>query len=101
MMKTPASVLACLAVLTGPAWSQNTTTKDEAPLRVCLQSNDPPLSARGGDAPSGFVLTLSQVIAEHLGRKLQVQWFVSRDDPDANLVKDANAMLSDGRCQLL
>jgi ABC-type amino acid transport substrate-binding protein len=101
MMKTPASVLACLALLTGPAWSQNTTTKDEAPLRVCLQSNDPPLSARGGDAPSGFVLTLSQVIAEHLGRKLQVQWFVSRDDPDANLVKDANALLSDGRCQLL
>ena len=30
-----------------------------------------------------------------------MQWFVSRDDPDANLVKDANALLSDGRCQLL
>ena len=70
-------------------------TQDESPLRVCLQSNDPPLSSRGGDVPSGFVLTLSQTIVEHLGRRLQVQWFVSRDDPDANLVKDADALLSD------
>jgi ABC-type amino acid transport substrate-binding protein len=101
MMKTWTAVLECLAVLVGPAWSQNAATSDEAPLRVCLQSNDPPLSSRGGDVPSGFVLTLSQTIAEHLGRQLQVQWFVSRDDPDANLVKDANALLSDGRCQLL
>jgi ABC-type amino acid transport substrate-binding protein len=59
------------------------------------------LSSRGGDLPSGFVLTLSQTIVEHLNRQLQVQWFVSRDDPDANLIKDANALLSDGRCQLL
>jgi hypothetical protein len=30
-----------------------------------------------------------------------VQWFVSRDDPDANLAKDADALLSDGHCQLV
>ena len=104
MTKTSVSVLACLSALAGPAWSLNTATaatQDESPLRVCLQSNDPPLSSRGGDVPSGFVLTLSQTIVEHLGRQLQVQWFVSRDDPDANLIKDANALLSDGRCQLL
>jgi ABC-type amino acid transport substrate-binding protein len=101
MTTTSAAVLACLTVLARPAWSQNAATTDEVPLRVCLQSNDPPLSSRGGDVPTGFALTLSQTIAEHLGRKLQVQWFVSRDDPDANLVKDANALLSDGRCQLL
>jgi ABC-type amino acid transport substrate-binding protein len=101
MTKTSAAVLACLTVLAGPAWSLNATITDETPLRVCLQSNDPPLSSRGGDVPSGFVLTLSQTIVERLGRQLQVQWFVSRDDPDANLVKDANALLSDGRCELL
>ena len=102
MTKTSAPVLACLAIsLAGPAWSQNASNPDEAPLRVCLQSNDPPLSSRGGEAPGGFDLTLSQIIAQHLGRELHVQWFVSRDDPDANLVKDANALLSDGRCQLL
>jgi len=32
---------------------------------------------------------------------LRVQWFVSRDDPDANLAKDADALLSDGHCQLV
>ena len=104
MTRTSAAVLACLTALAGPAWSLNTATaatQDESPLRVCLQSNDPPLSSRAGDVPSGFVLTLSQTIVEHLGRQLQVQWFVSRDDPDANLIKDADALLSDDRCQLL
>jgi len=74
---------------------------EQPPLTVCLQSNDPPLSVKGGDDPSGFDVALSRVIAERLGRKLQVQWFVSRDDPDSNLTKDANALLSDGRCDLL
>lgn len=95
------TILACLTVLTGPAWSQSAANTDKAPLTVCMQSNDPPLSSRAGNAPSGFDLALSQSIAQHLGRELHIQWFVSRDDPDANLVKDANALLSDGRCQLL
>jgi ABC-type amino acid transport substrate-binding protein len=101
MTKAAAAVLACFSALAGPAWSQGAASPDNAPLTVCLQSNDPPLSSRGDDAPSGFDLVLSQRIAQHLGRELHVQWFVSRDDPDANLVKDANALLSDGRCQLL
>ncbi len=107
MTKTSAAVLTCLAMLTGldllaePAWSQSASNSDEA-LTICLQSNDPPLSSRGGgEAPGGFDLALSRSIAQHLGRVLHVQWFVSRDDPDANLVRDANALLSDGRCQLL
>lgn len=104
MTSASVPVLACLTAFTclsapvAPGWSQGA---DNTPLTVCLQSNDPPLSSRGGEAPGGFDLALSQSIAEHLGRKLRVQWFVSRDDPDANLVKDANALLSDGRCELL
>lgn len=67
-------------------------------LTVCLQTNDPPLSTRGGE---GFAVALSRKIAERLGRDLRVQWFVSRDDPDANLAKDADALLSDGHCELV
>ena len=68
---------------------------------MCLQTNDPPLSVRGADGPSGFDVALSRVIAQRLGRELRVQWFVSRDDPDASFPKDANALLSYGRCQLV
>ncbi len=98
-----------LAVLflspTLPARSQTVTT-DTAPaekpaLTVCMQANDPPLSLRGRGSPSGFDVALSRIIAQRLDRDLRVQWFVSRDDPDASLVKDANALLSDDRCQLV
>ena len=101
MTRRAALVLAGLAVL---GWS---TTHGETPdaarrtLTVCLQANDPPLSSRGDGTPSGFDVALSRRIAERLGRELRVQWFVSRDDPDANLTKDADALLSDGHCQLL
>ncbi len=88
-----------LAWSIAPAWSQ-AAGSEAGPLTVCLQSNDPPLSVRGGNEPSGFVLTLSRVIAQRLGRELRVQWFVSRDDPDASLPKQANALMSYGRCQL-
>jgi hypothetical protein len=97
-MKTRMALVAMLALPALPAWTQ---TLDKAPLAICMQQNDPPLSLRAGEQPSGFDLTLSGIIAQRLGRDLRVQWFVSRDDPDANLAKDANALLSDGRCQLL
>ncbi len=70
-------------------------------LTICLQQNDPPLSLRAGPSPSGFDVALSHDIARHLGRNLHIQWFVSRDDPDTSLATDANALLSDGRCELL
>ncbi len=72
----------------------------EKTLRVCLQASDPPLSVRNSEK-EGFAVALSRAIAERLGRELRVQWFVSRDDPDASLIKEANALLSDGRCQLV
>ena len=94
-------LLFCIGACINPAYSEDAAQVDRTPLAVCLQSNDPPLSVRAGDRPSGFDLALAQVIAQRLGRPLRVQWFVSRDDPDANLVKDTNALLSDGRCQLM
>ena len=87
-----------LVVLLAPVWAQ---AQDKPVLSVCLQQNDPPLSQRAGDKPSGFDLALSEIVAERLGRQLRIQWFVSRDDPDASLARDANALLSDGRCDLV
>jgi ABC-type amino acid transport substrate-binding protein len=82
----------------GAVWAQ---APDGKPLAVCMQQNDPPLSLRAGEHPSGFDLALADVIAKRLGRDLRVQWFVSRDDPDASLPGDSNALLSDGRCDLV
>jgi ABC-type amino acid transport substrate-binding protein len=89
-----------LATSVAPAWSQ-TADSDPASLTVCLQTNDPPLSVRSGNEPSGFALALSRVIAQRLGRELRIQWFVSRDDPDASLPKQVDALMSYGRCQLV
>lgn len=72
-----------------------------APLRVCLQSHDPPLSSRGPGEARGFDVALSRLIAERLGRPLAIQWFVTRKDPDSNPPREASALLSDGHCQLL
>ncbi len=91
MMPRVALLAAALAALAWPVLARESLT-------VCLQANDPPLSTRGGE---GFAVALSRKIAERLGRDLSVHWFVSRDDPDANLAKDANALLSDGHCQLV
>ena len=89
--------LGCSVAGAAGADAPNATDKT---LRVCFQANDPPLSVRNGEK-DGFAVALSRSIAERLGRELRVQWFVSRDDPDASLVKEANALLSDGRCQLV
>ncbi len=103
-MTAGAALLACLVVLgvplAAPA-SEDASDGPGKPLSVCLQTNDPPLSLRDGNGPDGFAVALSRRIAERLHRDLRVQWFVSRDDPDASLVKEANALLSDGRCQLV
>jgi ABC-type amino acid transport substrate-binding protein len=74
---------------------------DEPPLRVCLQSEDPPLSSRSSGEPRGFDVTLARPIAERLGRPLAIQWFVTRRDPDSHPALEANALLSDGRCELV
>jgi hypothetical protein len=101
-MRTPLTLVAMIAWPFAGSFAQAPDKPPRvAPLVVCLQQNDPPLSMRAGDKPGGFDLALSGIIAQRLGRDLRVQWFVSRDDPDADLAKDANALLSDGRCQLV
>jgi ABC-type amino acid transport substrate-binding protein len=86
-----AELLACLMGFVAltcagtSALAQEQPRPERTPLAVCLQTNDPPLSVRSGDGPRGFAVALSRAIAERLDRDLWIQWFVSRDDPDANL----------------
>ena len=69
------------------------------PLGVCVQSEDPPLSSRASGG--GFDVALSRLVAERLGQPLAIQWFVTRRDPDADPPVEADALLSDGRCELV
>lgn len=82
------------------AWA-TPTRADDGTLRVCLDENIPPLSAKRGEEGHGFDLAVSRAIAARLGRTLAVQWFESEADDDDDPVELANALLSDGRCRLL
>jgi ABC-type amino acid transport substrate-binding protein len=74
----------------------------DAPLKVCLDENLPPLSVhRKGEPDSGFDVALAQALADRLGRPLLIQWFESRLDEDSSPALEANALLSDGRCSLV
>jgi hypothetical protein len=71
------------------------------PLAVCLDENIPLYSLHTKGQSSGFVLSLSNAIAERLGRPLKVQWFEVKLDPEDSRALAANALLSDGRCELV
>jgi hypothetical protein len=86
------ALLGCIAAV--PALAQ-------APLRICMQADDPPLSSRREGEPNGFDVALARLIAERLDRPLEIQWFTTRDDPDSSPVTEANALLSDGHCALV
>ena len=92
-------VLALLG-LSAAAWTVPPALA-ETPLRVCLQADDPPMSSRHTDPPAGFDVALTGLIAERLGRPLEIQWFITRDDPDSNPVTEANALLSNEHCALI
>ncbi|MHC2439478.1 substrate-binding periplasmic protein [Bradyrhizobium sp. USDA 4451] len=74
----------------------------DAPLKVCLDEDLPPLSAHHRGKPdAGFDVALAQAVAERLGRPLKIQWFESKLDEDLSPALEANALLSDGRCALV
>ncbi len=70
-------------------------------LRVCLNENVPPYSVRQGDAGAGFDVLISEALAKRLRLRLAVQWYESKLDLDSSSAIEANALLSDGRCDLL
>jgi len=68
-------------------------------LSVCLNENAPPYSVRHKGSGAGFDLAVAEALARRLGRPLEVQWFDSKLDEDSSGALEANALLSDGRCQ--
>ena len=73
----------------------------EAPLRVCLNEGLPPFSVRTKDGGVGFDFAIAQSLAKRLNRPFAVQWYESKLDEDASATIEANALLSDGRCDLV
>lgn len=96
-MKRAAFAAAALAL----ASFCGTPARAEGTLTVCLDEDIPIYSEHHGGESGGFVLAVSDALAKRLGRELKVQWFETKIDPDDSSVLGANALLSDGRCQLV
>ncbi|HYM02709.1 MAG TPA: hypothetical protein VET85_07160 [Stellaceae bacterium] len=89
-----ASAALMLAAWIAPAEAAETLT-------ICLDENIPLYSLRDGEKGSGFAVSLSQSIANRLGSTLRIQWFEVKLDPEDSRSLAANALLSDGRCELV
>jgi ABC-type amino acid transport substrate-binding protein len=99
-----ASVLPTLAVAFtcfACAAAEGAENDNEGTLRVCLNESVPPYSVRHGGAGTGFDLLVAEAVAKRLGQNLAVQWFESKLDLDSSSAIEANALLSDRRCDLL
>jgi len=70
-------------------------------LTVCLDEDIPLYSIHHGSESTGFQLAVAEAVAKQLGRELRVQWFETKLELDDSSVLGANALLSDGRCQLV
>ena len=70
-------------------------------LRVCMNEDVPPYSVARGDSGSGFDVALATALAKQLGRPLEIQWFESKIDDESSPTLEANALLSDQRCELM
>jgi ABC-type amino acid transport substrate-binding protein len=73
----------------------------ESALRVCMDQDLPPYSVAHGDSGSGFDVALAKTVAGHLGRTLTIQWFETKFDEDSSPTLEANALLSDRRCNVV
>jgi ABC-type amino acid transport substrate-binding protein len=73
----------------------------EEVLRVCLDANVPPWSIYDGAKGGGFDWAVADAVAKRIGRQFAIQWFETKPDPDDSTTLAADALLSDGRCQLV
>lgn len=73
----------------------------EGTLSVCLDKAASASPSRGDTGVRGFDLAVARALAPRMGRTLAVQWYESETDNDANPDHQMNALLSDGRCQLV
>ena len=101
MKARSAAALASAALILTLTASARPAAAEEETLRVCLNENIPPYSFHEGKEAGGFDLAVAEAVAKRLGRVLAVQWFETGIDSDSSLTLQANALLSDGRCQLV
>jgi ABC-type amino acid transport substrate-binding protein len=71
----------------------------QAALKFCLNENLPPFSVRHGR--TGFDIALAEAIGQGLERPIAIRWFESEVDGDKSPTLEANALLSDGLCDLV
>jgi ABC-type amino acid transport substrate-binding protein len=90
-------VLAVAFLLFAPASAA--PVRGEEALRVCLDAKVPPWSFHDGRHSGGFDAAVADSVARRLGRKLALRWFETKLDGSTMLA--ANALLSDGVCQLV
>jgi len=95
-MKSPFAALSALLALA------SLEAKAAETLTICLDQAAPPFSFKQGARTGGFDLALAQAVADRLGRRLNVQWFETEDQPEKG--KDTKtgvaALLADRRCDL-
>ena len=78
---------------------QDAVVAKPSALKFCLNENLPPFSVRHGR--SGFDVALAEAIGQGLERPIAIRWFESGVDNDKSPVLEANALLSDGQCDLV
>src|SRR6202453_726475 len=98
--RSAAALVSAALILTLTA-SARAAAAEEETLRVGLSENIPRHSFHDGKEAGGFDLAVAEAVAKRLGRALAVQWFETGIDADSSLTLQANALLSDGRCQLV
>jgi ABC-type amino acid transport substrate-binding protein len=91
--------LALCSLAVGPAIAAETESATQPTLKICLNENLPPFSLRKGR--SGFDVALADAIGESLAQPVAIRWFENELDADKSLSLEANALLSDGLCDLL
>jgi ABC-type amino acid transport substrate-binding protein len=72
-----------------------------ATLTVCLEEDSPPLSFKFKSRKGGFDYGVSEEVARRLGMEFAVQWFESENDEENVPAWEANAMMSDGLCDVV
>lgn len=75
------------------------TTPQQPALKICLNEDLPPFSARR--SRTGFDVALAEAIGERLAQPVTIRWFESQLDGDKSPSLEANALLSDGLCDVV
>jgi ABC-type amino acid transport substrate-binding protein len=105
MMRAPwpiAATLFSLICACAPAHAgdlQLDPSSAQPAVKICLNENLPPFSTRKGH--TGFDIALADALGESLKRPIIIRWFESELDDDKSPALEANALLSDGLCDLV